>query len=306
MQAPSATDGLVVCRQCQRSDLQDLGPIAVARIFAGQPLQPPWPGGRLYQCRHCQLGFRHPVHSDEDYGALYEQAEGDVWLADRLRVDQALVRDAVLAPPRPQRVLDVGCYDGTLLAALGPEVATFGVEASRAAADMARSRGVSIVAPRVADLASHEGRYDAITAVDVIEHLTRPDRFLALLARCLAPGGRLIVSTGSLDSPAWQRSGGRYWYCQFPEHIAFVSPAWAEALAPTLGLRLTQVTRFAYLSKGPWWRLRHRWRFERKHLQARWRGGDRIDAVGEPGVFEDHVLLVFEPAVPDVRATRSA
>lgn len=298
MRAPSPSQGVVTCRQCQGHDLVDLGEIAPASVFAGQPLEPAWPGGRLYQCRHCHLGFRHPVHDDDTYTSLYAQAEGDVWLADRPRVDQTLVQQAVLEAPAPQRVLDVGCYTGALLCALGDSVSRFGVEASRAAGAVARAQGVTIVATRVADLADHEARYDAVTAVDVIEHLVRPDRFLALLAGCLAPGGRLVISTGSIDTPARQSAGGRFWYSHFPEHVSFISPAWASAVAPGLGLQLVRVQRFAYLQTSPWWRFRRAWRFQRRRWARRSAAHSAavLHTLGEPGLFEDHVLLVFQRA----------
>jgi 2-polyprenyl-3-methyl-5-hydroxy-6-metoxy-1,4-benzoquinol methylase len=259
---------------------------------------PPWPGGRLYQCRRCHLGFRDPVHDDEQYTALYAQADGDVWQADRLRRDQDLVRRALLAEPKPQRVLDVGCYDGLLLASLGAQVQRFGVEASLKAAELARTRDVQIVAQRAAELAQHTGRYDAVVAVDVIEHLVRPDAFLALLAGCLAPGGRLVISTGALDTPQWQATGGAYWYCQFPEHIAFFSPAWGEALAPQLGLQLSRVERFSYLQGSPWWRFKRRLRYQRKRLGQPRNAASAPQVLGEPGLFADHVLMVFEHAAP--------
>jgi SAM-dependent methyltransferase len=132
--------------------------------------------------------------------------------------------------------LSVGCYDGVLLGTLGPKYRKFGVEASAAAAREAQRRGIDIVAPRIRDLAAVDHHFDVVCAVDVIEHVADPRAFVQMLVQRLAPGGTLIISTGSIDTPAWRFAGGGYWYCSYPEHISFISPAWATSVARELGL----------------------------------------------------------------------
>lgn len=298
----------VACRQCGADAAENLGRIPSATVFAGQPLQPAWEGGSLYRCAACHLVFRHPIRSDAEYERLYARASEQVWVSGGLRTDQRLVLDRIEADPSPARVLDVGCYDGSLLAALPPRFRRYGVEASTAAADRARERGIEIVAKSIADLAQVDERYDVICAVDVIEHVSQPREFVALLARHLSPGGRLIVSTGNADADAWRDAGGLYWYCGFPEHISFVSPAWAQQVAAPLGLELTDARRFAYGELDAPTLAKQRRRYRRKLAQARlreslrgWLPGALAPAptersVGQPGAFEDHVLLGFRHA----------
>ncbi|MEO8153797.1 MAG: hypothetical protein ABI605_12060 [Rhizobacter sp.] len=88
MTAPSNAPPSLQCRQCSATDLIELGPIPPATIFAGQPLNPPWDGGALYQCRRCHLGFRHPIRSEAEYETLYAAASEKIWVSDALRVDQ--------------------------------------------------------------------------------------------------------------------------------------------------------------------------------------------------------------------------
>lgn len=277
-----------------------------ARVFAGQALDPPWPGGSLYRCRRCMLGFRHPVREDAEYERLYESATEAVWTTAGLRSDQRLVADCIARCAEAGRVLDVGCYDGSLLASLDERWHKFGVEASRAAAERARRRGITIVAARIGDLPTLGERFDVVCAVDVIEHLTAPSQFVAHLAGLLRPGGSLILSTGTLDAAAWQAAGGQYWYGSFPEHLSFISPAWAQGVATELGLRVVELQRFAYGSLGGARRLRERLRFQRKLVQSRLArllprqlAPDRIAqprSIGLPGLFEDHVLLRWQRA----------
>ena len=296
----------IACRQCAGEALDDLGAIPAATVFAGQPLEPPWNGGSLYACRRCQLTFRHPIRSADEYEHLYERASGTVWVSGALRTDQRLVRALIESTcPTAGKVLDVGCYDGSLLASLGPRIRKYGVEASASAAEKARQQGVEIVGTRIEALASIAEQFEVVCAVDVIEHVSDPRAFIALLARRLSPGGTLIVSTGSTDTPAWRFAGGRYWYCSFPEHISFISPAWARATAVALELEVIDARRFAYGDLSARSLARQRRRFYRKVAQARlgdslraWLPGAPVhsgpkQSHGQPGLFEDHVLISF-------------
>jgi SAM-dependent methyltransferase len=301
MGAPSAAPA---CRQCGAASVEDLGPIPDADLFAGQSLQPPWPGGRLHRCGRCQLTFRHPVREEAEYERLYATAPDTVWDAGAARVDHRLVRQRIAEERHARSVLDVGCYDGALLAGLPPGLERFGIEASRAAAQAARERGVTVVAERIGDIPSIDRRFDVVCAIDVIEHMVSPKDFLSLLAGLVAPGGLLLVSTGDADAPVWRAAGGRYWYCSFPEHLSFVCTRWAQAAAPACGLTLAGAEPFAYEALDPRALPRRRRRFQRQLAWARWRARLRpllgtagaVRPVGRPGLFDDHLLLAFRPA----------
>ena len=281
-----------------------LGPIPDAKLFAGQLLDPPWEGGQLYECRQCHLGFRHPIRAEADFERLYAAASEKIWVSDGLRADQSRVVERVISKLSTGSVLDVGCYDGTLLQALAPRLRKHGIELSTLAADLARKRGVDIVASRIADLDGLGLRFDAICAVDVIEHVANPGAFVDTLARLLAPGGWLFLSSGSLDSRAWRLAGGQYWYCGFPEHISFISRPWAELMAARTGLALRDVQSFAYAELPPLRqavaRIRYGFKIARMALQSRLAAlikvpqlGKPKRSLGQPGVFADHILLSY-------------
>lgn len=306
MTAASRSEPRVACRQCGSEALDDLGSIPPATMFAGQLLQPPWNGGSLHLCRRCHLAFRHPIRSEHEYERLYERASGTVWVSGALRTDQRLVRACIESScTTTGKVLDVGCYDGSLLASLGPRFRKYGVEASAAAAQKARQNGVEIVGARIRDLASIAERFEVVCAVDVIEHVSDPRAFIAMLASRLSPSGSLVISTGTTDTRAWRFAGGRYWYCGFPEHISFISPAWAHAAAAELGLDVVDVHRFSYGDVGALSLPKLRRRYYRKLVQERlseslraWLPGTSAQSPkrshGQPGLFEDHVLLRFK------------
>src|SRR5690348_1775036 len=102
-------------------------------------------------------------------------------------------------PLEGKTALDVGCGAGLLaepLARLGAQVT--GIDASpdliAAARDHAEMMGLTIDY-RAGDLLELEGAFDLVTCMEVIEHVADPAAFVGALARRLAPGGLLIMST---------------------------------------------------------------------------------------------------------------
>lgn len=103
------------------------------------------------------------------------------------------------APLAGKTALDVGCGAGLLtepLARLGAKVT--GVDASPEVIAVAREHAATTgldIDYRAADVAGLGGAFDLVTAMEVVEHVAEPAAFVEALARRLAPGGLLIMST---------------------------------------------------------------------------------------------------------------
>ena len=102
-------------------------------------------------------------------------------------------------PLEGRTALDVGCGAGLLtepLARLGAKVT--GIDASPELIAVAREHAAAMgldVEYHGGDVQELEGRFDLITCLEVIEHVADPGAFVKALARRLAPGGLLILST---------------------------------------------------------------------------------------------------------------
>jgi 2-polyprenyl-3-methyl-5-hydroxy-6-metoxy-1,4-benzoquinol methylase len=111
---------------------------------------------------------------------------------------------ALLPVGEKLRVLDVGCGVGrflTHLTDLGHEA--WGVEISRASCREAMSRGHRVVQGSADDLRGHgltDGTLNAVSYLDVLEHLFNPAATLAHAAPLLAPGGVFIVCVPNIGS----------------------------------------------------------------------------------------------------------
>jgi 2-polyprenyl-6-hydroxyphenyl methylase/3-demethylubiquinone-9 3-methyltransferase len=110
-------------------------------------------------------------------------------------------------PLTGQTALDVGCGAGLLaepLARLGAEVT--GLDATPEVIAVAREHAAAMdleIDYRLGDVQELQGQYDLITCVEVIEHVADAAAFVKALAKRLAPGGLLVMSTPNATS--WSR-----------------------------------------------------------------------------------------------------
>jgi 2-polyprenyl-3-methyl-5-hydroxy-6-metoxy-1,4-benzoquinol methylase len=281
-----------------------LGKLPDSRWFAGKHLAHALPGGDLYRCDHCLLKFRYPVHRVEIYKELYDNAAIATWPADTARPDWDLISGHILEwLPQGGSVLDFGCYSGGLLARLGSAYERYGVEINRAAAAVASERIRGRVWPSIDDLPTNL-RFDVVVVADVVEHVENPAELIHKLTALLSDHGILIVTTGDADNFLWNRFGANWWYCFYPEHIAFLSKSWLQYFSQRAGLVIVRCETFRYCkqsvirrSVGFLFTCCYGW-FPAAYLRL---GGLLKEMLGRPGiksvpgngVSADHLFLVL-------------
>jgi 2-polyprenyl-6-hydroxyphenyl methylase/3-demethylubiquinone-9 3-methyltransferase len=104
--------------------------------------------------------------------------------------------------PGPSRLLDLGCGAGIAAEAfarrghtvLGLDASAEAIEAAREHAE-GRELDLSYRVGAAEDLVAEGTCFDAVTALEIIEHVEDQAAFMQLLARLVAPGGRVFVST---------------------------------------------------------------------------------------------------------------
>lgn len=115
------------------------------------------------------------------------------------RLEERLILE-VLGPVERLNVLDVGCGDGALAAALsrrGARVTGLDADPDMIAAALLRARtealDLTLVPGRAEDLPFTDETFDRVVAVTVLCFVPDADRAVAEMARVLRPGGRLVV-----------------------------------------------------------------------------------------------------------------
>jgi len=228
------------------------------------------PDYALEVCSLSGLLRRSPTLSDEDLDFYYANAEWWRHCFPRLFPTEELLRSALTTHlPEDAAVLDIGCGDGRLLSFLPDSYAKFGTELSEGAAQAAAAKGVAIVSHEEV-LAGMHGKFDAVTLVDVFEHLREPHEFLQSLLGCLKPGGLIGVSTGDGDYCMATGDPENFWYWRTAVHLSMITEKYCRFAERDLGLERVYQARSSHypLSAGLWAR-----QFAQKIAYDIWRGG---------------------------------
>jgi len=213
------------------------------------PQSPHHDGRRYYRCRRCHSISLFPLPRHEENLFFEDEATA----AEMASIDEGrtamLQRRLRLAggPPRPgARLLDIGCATGRLLA-LARKAAWDVVGIDLSAALIARAESAVPGAPLYcADFMAMDvlelGRFDAILALDVLEHVLAPREFLDRAASLLNPGGRLVIQTPNADSLRARLHRGS-WNMLIPEyHFHLVSLAGLQCLLNDAGFGSMVIT----------------------------------------------------------------
>lgn len=240
------------CPSCRSLDLQIVGEIPVTDRFAGLNLSGQLQGGRLYMCDKCYLYFRHPRLSKIELDELYKNGPMQNWgIKPELRNDWKVAKDWIRKNlGLADKILDVGCFDGGFLEFLGDGYRRFGIEIHEGARKLAQAKGILIVGSNFNALDKIIGKYDAVVAIDIIEHVHNPYLFLVKLSQATRKGGLIIVTSGDTESFTWRMAKHRYYYCVVAEHISFINLAWCRYVSSKLGLELIGVKRFSHSKTG--------------------------------------------------------
>lgn len=169
-------------------------------------------------CSGCGCSLALPLASDDSlYEAIYAQADiipgyeryarfanGAARAADPLGYlaskEEAYwaVQQATMQLPPTARILDVGTglgYVAYAVAQAGYDAS--GLDLSKEAVERARRRfGDHYVAADFFEWAQlHEGEYDLVVMLELIEHVEEPERWISAALRLIKPSGSVLLST---------------------------------------------------------------------------------------------------------------
>lgn len=182
-------------------------------------------------------------------------------LLDHFRRNPGLIR-----PFTGLRLLDVGCGGGLVtepMARLG--FAVSGIDAGREAIAAARAHAGAAgldIDYRIAtaeSLAEAGERFDAVLALEIIEHVADKDAFMRCLAALVAPGGAIIAATINRTARSFALAivGAEYILGWIPRGThdwrKFVRPSELILGLRRFGLRPIEIAGLSYqLAAGGW------------------------------------------------------
>jgi 2-polyprenyl-3-methyl-5-hydroxy-6-metoxy-1,4-benzoquinol methylase len=191
----------------------------------------------VVECKQCHLNFINPRLTEECGATLYDDQyfDGDgfdpVFHGDTAskRGDAELLLASLrrLLGDKATRLLEVG-GGGALLSEIAPR---YGFQAtmcdiSEAAVRRAKARGLDAHrgGPDGSFLDDALGSFDAVVALEVVEHVYSPTAFHQRIYQLLRRGGVYAYTTGNVEET--RIHGARWGYFEVPEgHIHFFSRA---------------------------------------------------------------------------------
>lgn len=174
------------------------------------------------------------------------------------------------ATGKTAKVLDVGCWNGSLGRALmaACDVIVDGIEVSPLQGKLALESGYRTVytADLNTEIPKIDTRYDFVLFGDVLEHLIDPWQALAMLSRLGKPDGRILLSIPNVGFALNRITHllGRWDYRDYGimdrTHLRFFTYSTMLALVESADLKLTQAYGFSGLyNYSPAIRLPARW-----------------------------------------------
>jgi 2-polyprenyl-6-hydroxyphenyl methylase/3-demethylubiquinone-9 3-methyltransferase len=199
-------------------------------------------------------------YADEDSPVALLRAES------KLRNPWVVARLAEVFGDRPCRVLDVGCGAGFLgneIALRGHDVTGIDIAADALAVAHAHDATgrVRYVEGDALALPFEDGSFDAVCAMDLLEHLESPERAIAEASRVLAPGGLFFFHTFNRNLLSWLViiKGVEWFVRNAPEHLhvlrLFLRPGQLRAGCAEHGLEEPHLIGVRPKLTPPFWRL---------------------------------------------------
>lgn len=227
------------CPSCESREIVPFGQVSLIQAALPKGIEPV---RHLIRCNRCgSTGVKCVPHADflRQYYNTYATATNKN--LDRHRNGQWEKRIVLKSIRRIAkeigrgRVLDIGCGDGTLLAALPSVMDKFGVDISEEACDRVREKGFQALCDSFLSV-SFPFKFDLIIALDVLEHLPNPREAVHHITRMLAPNGYLVIQTGNADCLTARILRENWYYTAIFGHLCVLTPSALREITALEGL----------------------------------------------------------------------
>jgi SAM-dependent methyltransferase len=189
---------------------------------------------RIVGCLACGFRFADPLPAPALL-SYYEACEDPEYAEEeegRALSFRHVVKECRSLMPEARTLLDVGAGTGLFCRVAREEgLEAWGVEPSEWAVKQARVRdGVTILRGSIPHPGLIGRKFDIVSLMDVLEHVSTPLEILSDAAEALNPGGFLVIVTPDTRSLSARLLGRRWWHYRLAHVGYFDSATLARAL----------------------------------------------------------------------------
>lgn len=214
-------------------------------------------GFRYVTCQGCRSLFVNPRPTAAMLKEFYLNSPSSRYWIEGFFLPVAEARRERIFKPRANYVAerlsassveavgDVGAGFGLFLEELSklwPNSHMVAIEPSSEMAAVCRSKGLDVVQSTIEDLEGYDGRFDLLTAFELLEHLYEPRVLLEQALRLLHPGGYFLATTlngeGFDIQILWEQSKSVF----PPHHLNFFNPRSLARLCESVGFVVEEVS----------------------------------------------------------------
>lgn len=224
------------------------------------PLRYSWRHWVLKQCAQCSFVYLENPPPLDSFGTEHSWVKSHGKRKRRMRIEyplsfkaSALVRNVrrrfVKRPDKladriklwfpPGQVVDLGCGDGSYIAALPTRFQPIGIEISETLVRRARKKGATVLhMPAIEGLASlPDSSLTGVIMRSFLEHELEPVRLLNEVARTLKEHGCTIIKVPNYACVNRHVMGSRWCGFHFPGHVNYFTPDSLRDMVARAGLR---------------------------------------------------------------------
>ena len=184
----------------------------------------------FYRCVNCEIIFQNPRMSDKELTIFYSKGYYRQMIGstdelknkdelERAKYDSKIIGEYVC---NVNKHLDIGCSRGYLLSEVGAKIKV-GVESNK---DYVTVENIKVY-PDIKKVPS--GKYDLITVIHALEHMSSPPTFLKKIVSLMSSNGYLVI-----EVPTWNSPGGSLRLA----HLYHFEPDVLENICKNVGLEV--------------------------------------------------------------------
>lgn len=199
----------------------------------------------IYKCTNCGFGYTSKLsaqsgeyHRDETY-IQEEELFSNIFNRRVKEITKFL---------KTGKVLEIGCSTGLMLSIFQKKGFNVkGVEISKKAAELAKTRGLEIITQPFEKIKFNE-KFDLIILNHTLEHLENPLKILEKSKTLLNPKGYLLIDLPNFDSPNAKLFKKRWQHLLPEEHLWHFTQKSYEVLFKKLDFKIMKIKR----ASGVW------------------------------------------------------